>query len=119
MFFLKKSKPTLNYFNVNLVEHCNLNCKYCDHFAPLAEEKYTDIKSLEKDLKRMSSLLNINSVGLMGGEPLLHPNLVEILKMSRAVLKNTKLTIFTNGILLPKMDDLFWQTCFENKISMD
>ena len=38
-----------------------------------------DIKELEKDFKRMASLVQVLSVGLMGGEPLLHPNLIEIL----------------------------------------
>ena len=104
MFFSKFlnyfKKPQIPYFNVNIVDHCNLNCKYCDHFAPIAEEKYVNINDLKKDFKRISSLVEINSVGLMGGEPLLHPQLPEILKMSREILKNTRLTIFTNGILL-------------------
>lgn len=66
---LKKKKPLLRYFNVNIVDHCNLNCKYCDHFAPLAEEKYADIQNLEKDFKRIASLVSLESIGLMGGEP--------------------------------------------------
>lgn len=27
-------------FDVHLVEHCNLNCRYCGHYSPLAKEEY-------------------------------------------------------------------------------
>ena len=64
-FFLKKTKkPDLAFFNVNLVDHCNLNCKYCDHFSPVAEEKYVDIKELERDFKRINSLVNVKYIAL-------------------------------------------------------
>ena len=118
--FIKRkfSKPTLKYFNVNLVDHCNLNCKYCDHFSPVSKEYYVDIDKLEKDFKRMSSLVNIKAVGLMGGEPLLHPNLPEILDVSRKTLPKTYLTIYTNGILLPTQKEEFWLSCKRNNISI-
>ena len=113
IYYLKSlfEKPDLMYFNVNLVDHCNLNCMYCDHFSPLCPESYVNINNLKKDFKRMSSLVNIKHIGLMGGEPLLHPELVSILKMARRTLKKTRLTIYTNGILLSKQSDEFWETC--------
>lgn len=114
----KFSKPTLRYFNVNLVDHCNLNCKYCDHFSPVSKEFYIEVDKLEKDFRKMSSLVNINAVGLMGGEPLLHPKLPEILEMSRKVLPKTHLTVFTNGILLPIQKEEFWLACKKNNISI-
>lgn len=117
--FLKYlKKPKLCYFNVNLVDHCNLNCKYCDHFSPISEEKYVNIKDLERDFKRISSLVSIYSVGLMGGEPLLHPQLPEILKMSRRVLPKTRLRIYTNGILLNQQPEIFWETCRDYNIAI-
>ncbi len=109
-------KPFLDYFYVHLVDHCNLNCMYCDHFAPIADERYVEIKSLENDLKRMSSLVSIGSVCLMGGEPLLHPQLLDIISMSRKVLPKSNLFILTNGVLLSKQDDSFWKTCNENSV---
>lgn len=118
-FFLKKTKkPDLGFFNVNLVDHCNLNCKYCDHFSPLAEERYTDIKDLERDFKRIKSLVNVRYIALMGGEPLLHPNLPQIFNMCRRVLPKTAFRLFTNGILLTKQDEKFWKSCNKNKISI-
>ena len=112
------SKPYIPYFYVTLADHCNLNCKYCDHFSPLAEKRFIDIKKLRKDLKRFSSLVSIGNVGLMGGEPLLHPEIVQILNMTRQVLSKTHLAVFTNAILLPQMQDIFWQTCRDKNINI-
>jgi len=43
----------------------------------LAEEEFADIKVFEKDFARLSKLLNakVDRIGLMGGEPLLHPQI--------------------------------------------
>ena len=53
----------------------------------------------------------------MGGEPLLHPQLIEILKISRQFFNGDNyVEIVTNGILLPKQSAEFWQVCKENRI---
>ena len=37
-------------FEVALAEHCNLRCAGCDHFSPIAEPEFADIKEFERDL---------------------------------------------------------------------
>lgn len=32
-------QPTLQYLVLNILDHCNLNCKGCDHFAPIAKKE--------------------------------------------------------------------------------
>ncbi len=103
---------TLN-FEVNLAEHCNLNCQCCNHFSPLAEKKFLDCTVLENDLKQLNKVLDIdNAIGkvmLLGGEPLLHPYIERILKISGKYLSTAKLEVVTNGILIPKMSLEFWE----------
>ena len=36
-------------FIVDIVDHCNLNCKGCGHFSPLASESFLDIETFEND----------------------------------------------------------------------
>ncbi len=111
MFCLKKEKPFLKYFSVDIASHCNLNCKYCDHFSPLSDEIYADLNDLKKHFRRISGLLNVGMIGLMGGEPLLHPDIADVLKITRRIFKNSIITLRTNGILLEKQPDKFWQIC--------
>lgn len=115
----KKPQKYLKHFAVPIVEHCNLKCRFCDHFAPLAEEEFADIKVFEKDFARLSELLNakIDSIGLMGGEPLLHPQLNDFLYVARKYFPETKrLRLVTNGILLLKQTEDFWKACRDNDI---
>ncbi len=55
----------------------------------------------------------------MGGEPLLHPKVEQLLLQTRRVFSKADIRIVTNGILLDKMSDSFWETCKTNNISFD
>lgn len=114
----RTSQTNLAYFAVHIVEHCNLKCKFCDHFAPLAEEEFADIKVFEKDFARLSELLNakVDRIGLMGGEALLHPQVNDFLYVARKYFPRTKLQLVTNGILLLKQTEDFWKACRNNDI---
>lgn len=107
----------LHRISVHLTEHCNLNCQCCDNFSPIAEPEYADLKQMEKDFARLSQLshaegsLGIRTIELMGGEPLLHPQICDFLTMTRRYFPNNDIRILTNGILLTEMKSSFWKIC--------
>ncbi|MDR3048491.1 MAG: radical SAM protein [Elusimicrobiota bacterium] len=111
-------RAQLYYLNIHLTEHCNLNCAYCDHFSPLAKEEFLDIETFENDLKRMAQLTNgyIKTIYLFGGEPLLHKDIIQFAKICRQYFLRSTITFITNGTLLMKMNDDFWQICKECNI---
>ena len=120
IFLSKQFKNTLD-FEINIADHCNLNCQCCNHFSPIASETFVNLDILEKDLERINELYgkSVGHVMLLGGEPLLHPQINEVLKITRKFLPNAKLNLATNGLLLPKMDDEFWRLMKEFDISLD
>lgn len=101
------------HFEVHIVEHCNLNCNRCIHFCPLAEEEYLDVNSFKNDCDQLSKLLNgeIESIHLMGGEPLLHPQVTEFMRIAREAFPTGVIKLQTNGLLLPSMPEDFWDAC--------
>ena len=103
----------MKYLEISLAEHCNLNCKGCSHFSPIAEEEYIDADTFEKDLSRISELFqkNLGMLRLMGGEPLLHPSLISLLKTARKYFPKTHIQLVTNGLLLPKLGEEFYNCC--------
>lgn len=115
-------KPLLEKlrFEVNLAEHCNLNCVGCDHFSPLAEKKFLDPEQYERDLARLAKLFpdQVEAIVLVGGEPLLHPGASNLIAMSRRYFPNSSLVMFTNGLLLPKMEPAFWEAARDNRLMM-
>jgi hypothetical protein len=124
LIFKKKAKksltpqPQLQYFALNILDHCNLRCKGCDHFAAIAEKRFVSLDNIKKDLAQMSKILNgeIPRIGIMGGESLLHPQLKEILICARLFFPGTVLQLLTNGLLLLKQDEDFWRICREQNI---
>jgi MoaA/NifB/PqqE/SkfB family radical SAM enzyme len=101
-------------FEVHLTEHCNLNCKGCSHFSPLAKNEFMDIDVFEKDMKRMAELFSneIQNIRLLGGEPLLHPRVNDFMVITKKYFPKIKRELVTNGLLLSNMSESFWETCW-------
>ncbi|MEI0670056.1 radical SAM protein [Brachyspira pulli] len=119
---IKKTTPKTNidFIEIHLAEHCNLNCYSCSHFSQLAKEKYYDIDIFKNDIERLYELTNgiINRFHLMGGEPLLNKNCKDYFYIVRKYFKNSSIWLVTNGILLPKQDESFWLSCQKNNIEI-
>ena len=106
------TKPHLPYFEYHLADHCNLNCKGCSHFSPIAEKRFPDLNDYKRDLKQLQKLFStVDKIVLMGGEPLLNSQLEAFLFATRSCFPKANIQILTNGILLPKMPESFWNTC--------
>ena len=108
-------------FEISLVDHCNLNCQHCNSFSPIADKEYYNIDKLENDFKRMHELADgrIERISLLGGEPLLHPDLLKILDITGKYFNKTKnIHIMTNGIPLEKQSNEFWVSCKKNNIKI-
>ena len=81
------------------MHHCNLNCAGCAHFAPLADGKW-----FLSPLTLRMGLMTLREVGhaqvgllrLFGGEPLLHPNLLELVDVAQNEC-TAKVQILSNG----------------------
>ena len=113
------TKPCLEYMVLNILDHCNLRCKGCDHFACIADKYEVPYKTIHEDIKRMAEIFHndyIMKIAVMGGEPLLHPELLKILKDVRESFPHAMIRLTTNGILLLKQKEDFWETCKENDI---
>jgi hypothetical protein len=110
--------PRLHRIVVHLTDHCNLNCKGCSHFSNLAKPAYADPAQLDKEFERLAGLFKVTEIYLLGGEPLLHPEVEKFLRSARRWFPRTKLILLTNGILLPKMGAEFWRTMGEERITL-
>lgn len=113
-----KEIPSLD---IELAGECNLNCKSCSHFSPLAEPEKISIEEFERDLKQLARIIpdKIRKINLLGGEPLLHEQIEDFMKISRRYFPKEDIYIVTNGILLLKQKESFWQTAHENKIGIE
>lgn len=120
-FFAKyiTKTPFLMRIEYHVVDHCNLNCKGCAHFSNISPHSFRDVNDFEKEISCLASKIKLDELRIMGGEPLLHPNLVSFLSVARKYYTKSKITVCTNAIALNRMNDDFWDCMRKNKIGLE
>lgn len=108
-YTLDGGKVRVEAFELHVTEHCNLRCAHCCNTSPYLPEKTLSPEQIGRTLQTMASVLHADVFKIMGGEPLLHPQITEVLRVVKASGIGDVLRLFTNGLLLSKMDDDFWR----------
>ena len=120
-FFRKKPKRLHFNFEIHITDYCNLNCKGCFHFSPLVKQgQIYPYDEFEKEIMTISKIFNgkFGWIHLLGGEPLLNKDINKYLDCIGKYVKKGKVSLITNGLLLTKMDDSFYETCKRNNIEI-
>ena len=106
----------------HLVDSCNLKCAGCSHYASLLEKKaYKTTEEIVNDLTLLRDKVgeHLRWLRLLGGEPLLHPDICECLKKIKSLFPKTDIFIVTNGILLANMKQEFYDICLKYRIKIN
>jgi hypothetical protein len=95
---------------LGVAEHCNLACRSCNHLSPVMPKRFLDAATLRRDLELLSRSYHVESVRLLGGEPLLHRGIVELIAVIRGSGIGDSIAVVSNGVLLPRMGADFWRS---------
>lgn len=107
----------LPYVEFSAVLHCNMNCRSCTHFSPLSQKHFYDFELFYKDIYRLRQLVSrIDTIRIMGGEPLLNPELSEYIALTRKLYPYSEIQLVTNGLLLKSMTEKLISSLLDNKI---
>ncbi|MDQ6656429.1 MAG: radical SAM protein [Verrucomicrobiota bacterium] len=80
-----------------VTDRCNLDCSYCTEYDnSVPHPPLEDLKLWLRKIRELGTM----RIALVGGEPLLHPDIVELVRYCRELGFATSLT--TNGFLLTK-----------------
>jgi GTP 3',8-cyclase len=90
---------------VNAVHHCNLTCRGCSHLSPILPKKAADPAVVFESLSKLSRVAAPSRVQIVGGEPLLHPNLLGLVKAVRDSGLAPRIRLISNGTLLHLIDE--------------
>jgi cyclic pyranopterin phosphate synthase len=92
---------------VSLLSRCNLSCTYCTMGEDVAKEnnlhqQLAAPEALLATIQQLHNVLQLKTIRLTGGEPLLYPQLPELIEgiVSMGV---TGIKLTTNGLLLQRM----------------
>ncbi len=83
--------------NIDVTMKCNLNCKYC--FANAGRGRHVQIEKIRQMMEKLKEN-NCKAIQITGGEPLMHPEIIEICRIAKE--KFSHVQIATNGIIIAK-----------------
>ncbi len=119
-FRLGRDKPVLQYLETHVVDHCNLNCRGCMHFSNMHPVEFASFSQFEKDMKRIQEVFDtVIRIRLMGGEPLLNPELYRFMETAREHFPDADIHVATNGLLLTRASKEIVETARQKNISFD
>jgi len=114
---LMHRRPVLYHFEIHITDHCNLNCKGCAHFSSLCKPTFADLATFREDMDRMAALFSrVEEIYLMGGEPLLHPDVASFVRAGRASFPRSRICLMTNGTLVTRMTPDVWNALAETGV---
>ena len=103
----------------HITNHCNLNCAGCSHFSPLCEPWNESFDEFKVEWDRVHKKgLEIRRIRILGGEPLLNPEIGKILEYIRPLFPFSDINVVTNGILLGKRKEELLPIFIKNRISL-
>lgn len=97
---------TRNTLTLWITHECNLNCLFCIDSGNKKKRGFMSMEEIDKSLINAKGQ-GIDTVLIGGGEPTLHPNVIEIAKKSKSYGFYTAITTnYTNPEIIKKLDGI-------------
>ncbi|MEW2523705.1 radical SAM protein [Streptomyces sp. NPDC047071] len=103
---------------VNASLQCNMRCQSCAHLSPLYRRENADPAEIHDTLAVLARNYHASYTKIMGGEPLLHPDVVGLIEAVRATGISDTILVATNGTLLHRAPERFWEAVDSLEISV-
>lgn len=109
---------TLAHVETNITTACQNTCVGCNHFIPMQKPRHMKVDAIARDLENIGRIAFIERYALIGGEPLLHPKIDEILALAKASHAIGLVEVWTNGLAIKRMSEIFWQLVDEIDLTL-
>lgn len=92
--------PSLEY---HILDACNLSCDWCTHYANFKQPKNLQtVAGAKAEWQRWAGRVTPRLFCILGGEPTLHPDLCEFVRVAGEVWSASTVRVFTNGFFLDR-----------------
>lgn len=102
----KFMKPVLPFLETMLTQACNLSCTGCTNYSDLGYSGYVRWVDGRRNLEQWLDRIDISDFGLIGGEPLMNPEVRDWIAGCRKLMPDSQLRFTTNGEILHKHMDI-------------
>jgi len=114
----------IDYLRISLIDRCNFQCQYCmpegADLTYVLQQDWLTREELRSLLQHVFIPVGFTRFRLTGGEPLLRPDVVQIVEDIANLPQTQDLAMTTNAFLLAKQADALWQAGLRRiNISLD
>lgn len=100
------SKPVLPFLETMITQACNISCVGCSNYSDLPHQGYVSWPEGQKQIAAWLARVDIPDFGIMGGEPLINPEVHDWIQGCRDLMPESQIRFTTNGLLLHKHLDI-------------
>ncbi len=95
----------INYLRISVTDRCNLRCVYCMPKGGVQWQRLEDQLTVDEIIRVVEAAAagGVKRVRLTGGEPLVHPHVVEIVRRIAAMPGIEDVSLTTNAMLLERL----------------
>lgn len=94
------------YAEILISDGCNLHCDGCQNYSNYGFKGNLDASKVAEDLREWSERISPASFQILGGEPLLHPDLSSIIHATAKSWPHAYKIVVTNGLLIERRQDI-------------
>ena len=93
---------TITYMRLSVTELCNLRCRYCMPEEGVCKKKHEEILTEDEMITavEIAAAHGVNKLRVTGGEPLIKPNLISIIRRAAGIEGIREIGLTTNGTML-------------------
>ncbi len=91
---------SIPHLEIHVAHSCNLSCESCSHYSNQGHRGLVSLEDADRWMAAWSARLAPTAFSLLGGEPTIHPDLPEFVRLARRHFPATSLRIVTNGFFL-------------------
>lgn len=95
-------KPVLPFVETMITQACNLSCHGCTNYSDITHSGYVKWQDGRAQISAWLDRVEINDFGILGGEPLVNPEVDQWIVGLRELLPDAQIRFTTNGINLHK-----------------
>lgn len=105
MNFIDPFGRAITYLRISLTDRCNLRCVYCMPKEGLQWQAPEEQLSVEELVRVVETAAQggVRRIRLTGGEPLVHPKIVEIVQRIASIREIEEVSLTTNAMLLERL----------------
>ena len=96
----------VKHLELHVTHACNLTCESCSHYSNHNHHGHQSLSDADRWMAAWSSRVSVDEFHLLGGEPTIHPELTDFVRLVRRHLPETIIRIRTNGFFLHRHPDL-------------